>query len=798
MRKAQLLCLLTSSLLALALASCGRDSPHARVALTQADCVQCHRAEYDATTSPSHILGDFPTTCGDCHSTETWENSVKPPNHDMFTGDMCVDCHRADYAQSPYPGHNNFPTTCLDCHSRESFKPSTFDHSNYWPHRTGAHVGVPCVSCHTRAQEDPPVYSGTPTECSDCHSADYQRAASSTRVEAHDTFPMTCLDCHTTDHWFGADWTHPWPLLGAHGWTPCASCHEGAHDAPPTFTGESTVCVDCHRADYERSTAPGHHTFPTDCTMCHGNTTWAPSFFVHDWPLTGSHIGVRCENCHVNATQTPPDYTNTPSECDGCHHDDYLSSPYPGHEAFPTTCADCHQTTTWKTGSFTHPWPLTGAHGTTPCSSCHVGTPPVYAGIPQECDGCHHDDYLRSTHPGHQLYPLTCESCHATAAWRPSTFDHDTFPLLGAHGRTGCANCHGDPPIFAGTPRDCYSCHDGDFASSTYPQHQLFPHDCTQCHGNESWKPASFVHSFPLTGGHFGVACASCHGNPPTYLGTPSDCVSCHQDDFTRATMTVDSHSTYDPAMCTTCHTNVGWRPSVFNHPWPLIGVHATTECTNCHTGSPPRYQGTPMNCVDCHATDRPRGDAAFPGHSSFPNTCGDCHTSFTWQGASFDHPWPLVGVHATTACANCHTGSPPRYAGTPMDCQSCHAADFASSQYAAHSSFSPAMCASCHTPTGWTPAQRGYHLSSPFPIASGRHSGIACNRCHDTSVANNVWFCGRNANCIQCHSISGYAGEHRGVSGYPSAANASPDTCYQCHASGSSSRRNPPACTVP
>jgi nitrate/TMAO reductase-like tetraheme cytochrome c subunit len=43
-----------------------------------------------------------------------------------------------------------------------------------------------------------------------------------------------------------------------------------------------------------------------------------------------------------------------------------------------------------------------------------------------------------------------------------------------------------------------------------------FNHDCTQCHSQNAWQPATFNHAntkFPLTGVHTTTACVSCHTN---------------------------------------------------------------------------------------------------------------------------------------------------------------------------------------------------------------------------------------------------------------------------------------------
>jgi hypothetical protein len=77
---------------------------------------------------------------------------------------------------------------------------------------------------------------------------------------------------------------------------------------------------------------------------------------------------------------------------------------------------------------------------------------------------------------------------------------------------------------------------------------------------------------------------------------------------------------------------------------------------------------------VGCHQADF---DASpFPGHSEFPTTCADCHTTSGWVPASGgNHPqdrFSITGDHAF-ACNECHNPSlGPNGAGN-ADCVGCH-----------------------------------------------------------------------------------------------------------------------------
>jgi hypothetical protein len=331
-------------------------------------------------------------------------------------------------------------------------------------------------------------------DCFTCHVEDRRLALN----PPHDSLPTTCQDCHSSNQWVPAlrAFAHSWPLQGAHADTECASCHVGD---PAVYAGTTTECVGCHQDDYDSSPAPGHDTFPTTCKDCHSNDAWTPALasLEHPWPLLGAHAQASCLRCHLG---DPPVYAGTATNCVGCHQGDYNHSPFPGHETFPTTCADCHGNQSWVPASFDHAWPLQGAHAQASCQSCHFGNPPVYDGTPTTCVGCHQDDYDRSPFPGHDTFPTTCASCHTNQAWKPATggaHPENAFPIQsGAHSRyrNDCVSCHNSAlgsPI-DGANADCVGCHDGEHRRTemdakhrkvaNYPGGAAPPNFCLNCH----------------------------------------------------------------------------------------------------------------------------------------------------------------------------------------------------------------------------------------------------------------------------------------------------------------------------
>ena len=328
-----------------------------------------------------------------------------------------------------------------------------FDHALYakWA-LTGKHAAVTCAQCHTNGN-----YNNTPTDCYSCHKADFQSTTNPPHVSAG--FPTQCGLCHTTAGWTGSTFDHnktKFPLTGAHVSVACAQCHVNGN-----YSTFPTDCYGCHQADYKNTNAPPHASsgFPTTCTACHNTSSWTGAGFDHNktaFPLTGAHTTVACTTCHVNGN-----YSTLPTDCYGCHTKDYNGTTNPNHKQsnIPTGCVVCHNTTSWNNAQFDHnktAFPLTGAHSTVPCATCHVNN--NFTTLPTDCYGCHQKDFTGTTNPNHVKsgFPNTCQVCHNTTTWMNSTFDHGktAFPLTGAHKTVACASCHVNNN-FTTLPTDC-------------------------------------------------------------------------------------------------------------------------------------------------------------------------------------------------------------------------------------------------------------------------------------------------------------------------------------------------------
>jgi hypothetical protein len=461
------------------------------------------------------------------------------------------------------------------------------------------------------------------------------------------------------------------------------------------------------------------------------------------------------------------------------------------HGDLAIDCGECHSPDKWipvkQPTAFRHDatgFALQASHAQASCRSCHRSL--VFNQVGTACVDCHKD-----AHRGELGF--RCELCHTPTTWTNqremfAVHNRTRFPLMAIHARLDCTACHRDqrPYQYATTPAECGNCHYQTYLGTTNPNHVQsgFSRRCEDCHSvtSTTWLGARFSHpaTFPLAGGHAGLACARCHTGG-RYEGTSSACVSCHQADYSRTTN--PNHAAGGlPTTCESCHTINAWQPAKFDHNqtgFPLTGAHASVDCARCHVGG--RYAGTPTDCYSCHRADY--NGTTNPNHpaSGFPTQCQACHNTSAWRPASFDHNqtrFPLTGAHTQVDCARCHVGG--RYAGTPTDCYSCHQADYNGTTDPNHQAASfPTQCDTCHTTSAWRPASFD-HDGRYFPIYSGRHRGqwSSCGDCHVNPGNYRVF------ECILCHAHSNKAdvdSHHRGVNGYSYTSAA----CYRCHPSG-------------
>ena len=782
---------------------CHKDASLLRFEPLGVNCIDCHEADYLATTNPNHVQGGYSTNCIECHSLTDMTWTSKAINHDFFPLTLghaisdcsachknggftnlskeCVSCHLPNYNATTNPNHAaaSIPTACSDCHTTEpGWKPATFAiHDTYYP-LTGAHATMAsCNQCHNGN------YATTPNTCVGCHQANYNATTNPNHVA--DNIPVTCSDCHTINPgWKPAIFpTHDnyFALIGAHATINCEQCHNGnyTNNLPNT-------CVGCHLANYNNTTNPPHAStgFGTDCQTCHSQTAWTPATFNHDgqfFPIySGKHQGTwnLCTDCHTNSSNYQI------FSCIDCHdHNqadmDSKHSDVGGYTYNSIACYECHPTGSVE-GAFNHNnsgFPLTGAHLTTPCTDCHITG---WSGTPTDCAACHITAYNQSNNPNHLSLglPTACGTCHTTnPGWTPATFGihGNYYPLTGAHTTTNCNQCHNGN--YTNIPNTCVGCHQANYNTTTNPPHGAIgiSTDCQSCHTtNPGWAPATFtIHNnyYPLTGAHTSITCNQCHNG--NYTNIPNTCVGCHQANYNNTTN--PPHGAIGISTdCQSCHTtNPGWTPATFtihNNYYPLTGAHATMpSCNDCHNGN---YTNPPNTCVGCHQANYNNTTNPPHGAIGISTDCQSCHTTNPgWTPATFtihNNYYPLTGAHTTITCNDCHNGN---YTNIPNTCVGCHQANYNNTTNPPHGAIGISTdCQSCHTTNpGWTPATFTIH-NNYYPL-TGAHTTITCNQCHNgnyTNIPNT---------CVGCHQT-----DYNNTTNPPHGAIGISTDCQSCH----------------
>jgi hypothetical protein len=701
-------------------------------------CASCHKDPH---------AGRFGTSCATCHDSQAWTDlRLKDFNHDQarfplhgahtsvpcakchfdpprYTGltfALCGDCHK-----DPHQGR--LGTACTNCHDDAKWKPVSFAHTGAkhpGVSLANGHAAVACKACHDRGNLVSPSKG---SECASCH-----------RPVHKAPFGRACIGCHGTIQWLGLPRAtglaaHPrtdYPLTGKHADVSCASCHKP--ELPPDARFRKLAferCGGCHNDQHRGEFAARDSG---ECKPCHTTSGFRPTLFSTEahaataFPLAGKHVASPCSACHA-APRPRLDLHLTKQACADCHanpHGDQFAK-----EMAQGGCAHCHDPRGWDLPKIDHStWPLTGAHATAQCDSCHHPTPEdrkagrgaSYRGVPRACTGCHDDAHLGQFRLKQPV--LECNRCHSTQSFKITDFDHAAvagWALTGAHAKTECARCHptvtlaSERPIvrWRGPTTECKFCHANPHeqraasaAAGSERGHGFSDAvPCSTCHTTTAWSSTDaaggsvkFDHSttgFPLTGQHTKASCVACHNATHTL---ERQCVSCHED-FHRGRL---------PQVCDTCHMAAGWkvtRPLEIHRRtrFPLTGMHVLADCTQCHLrASEQKFTDAPIACYGCHEQDY-RRPGIFPVHvgsstaSPLPRDCSLCHRAVAWvpavvpvalvgsvgsplqaQSAPPDHDvrFPIgFGSHRTAACSDCHASvAVPR----AVRCVGCHAHD--------------------------------------------------------------------------------------------------------------------------
>ncbi len=307
--------------------------------------------------------------------------------------------------------------------------------------------------------------------------------------------------------------------------------------------------------------------------------------------------------------------------------------------------------------------------------------------------------------------------------------------------------------------------------------------DCAQCHTSESWlinmETIQFNHNviteFQLEGSHAVIDCKECHTSL-VFNEVENQCISCH----------TDVHSATVGNDCIRCHTSSNWIVNTIpelhvENGFPLIGVHNSLDCTECHSSETDlRFETMGNDCINCHQDDFE--NSINPNHkiAEFSTDCTECHSSLdsSWSPGNFSHDvFPLTLGHDIQECKQCHANN--EFTNTSPECLSCHQNEFNNSQKPNHISANFSTdCTSCHTTNpNWTPAN--WNHDEVYPL-NGAHIAIEddCIACHkeEYTTYNNT-----PNTCVGCHQDdydTVFEPNHKN-SNYP-------EDCLQCHTESS------------
>jgi len=289
--------------------------------------------------------------------------------------------------------------------------------------------------------------------------------------------------------------------------------------------------------------------------------------------------------------------------------------------------------------------------------------------------------------------------------------------------------------------------------------------------------------------------CSECHSSAKEQV--PDKCMACHKQIAEQQRTSHGLHAQPKYKECVLCHVehqgvdfdlvHFDGGTEAFDHSttgFALSGKHAGVACRTCHSPQNIKdervrtarenslertFLGLDTACKSCHF-DEHRGQLS--------DNCVTCHSTAGFKPArGFDHnraKFALAGKHATVACEKCHVleadanhpQAPEFRRYVPVayaQCSDCHKD--------VHQNRLGPNCDGCHTPADWRQVAEATfdHERTRYPLR-GRHSRVACDRCHKTrTVGAKLKF----SACLDCHQDY-----HDGVF----AKQAKGSACENCH----------------
>jgi len=613
-----------------------------------------------------------------------------------------------------------------------------FDHIKTGFPLTGAHVVLPCETCHIQG-----VFKGTPKKCQTCHTPGSRIQTTTVKPANHIPTTQACDQCHSsTASWSVARFSHAGVTVGQ-----CAVCHN-----TNITTGK-----------------PANHVVTTaSCDSCHRTTTWMSAGFTH--------MGVRpgtCATCHgVTATGKPSNHIPTTLACDACHTmgGTFATSTFTHsltQGVMPGQCTTCHN------GSFTgmnaQAKPAGHVATTASCDTCHTGFATFasatfdHTGVtPGQCATCHTQGGSGMAKPSNHIpTSLSCDLCHTTGG----SFTNSTFTHTAAQGVT---------------PGQCSTCHSGSYAVwnalGKPAGHVATTASCDTCHtsGYTTFAGAGFNHTGVVPG-----QCATCHtqggsgmAKPTNHIPTTLSCDACHNTStFTTSTFTHSATQGVVAGQCSTCHNGSYTAWNALGK--PAGHVATTASCDTCHTSGYTTFAGagfnhtgvTPGTCATCHVQGG-TGMAKPSNHIPTTLSCDACHNTSTFTTSTFTHT-AAQGV-IPGQCSTCHNGAyttwnalgkPANHVATTASCDTCHSgyATFANGVFN-HTGIAPGTCETCHTPGGAGLAAPTNHIPYKTQLLAG--TSMNCDSCHTSTTSFSIQTMNHNNSpgngagwCKGCHA---------------------------------------------
>ncbi len=390
------------------------------------------------------------------------------------------------------------------------------------------------------------------------------------------------------------------------------------------------------------------------------------------------------------------------------------------------------------------------------CGKCHD---PLRSNLATKCLECHVEvkEQVQGEHGAHGKIATinACATCHPDHQGRnfdPTLASFQKFD----HSSTGfslelhqvnysatpmqCAECHTGADFSMVDNQACLSCHAQHDSAFSQAHIEAFGSDCLGCHDGVD-RMKNFDHGqtgYPLNGKHSSIACTACH-NTNNVKDTPKTCQGCHVEPM--------MHAGLFGQACENCHNSQGWTPAILNNqPFGhaqttgfslvLHQVDYSQQAITCATCHPKDLQTLDLQtCIDCHSQQE---RVFLADHQDqFGIACLTCHDGVdrlsNFQHANF---FPLDGVHATTACADCHPNQ--TFRGTSNECYQCH------NEPEMHTGVFGLKCNYCHTTQAWSPATLLHHS---FPLNHGLADAGAqsqCDTCHGVNYVDYT--------CYDCH----------------------------------------------